>query len=240
MKNVEIICRRAVILLSFCDRCSIEDSYASGTYHSLEEREEQREAIKAWLIRNGYYEYATPKEKEIFETQIEEERNEEIYQHEFEYEALEPILWTLGLLRNTSKFDDFVIKDFHPTLQIGRNHTFENLLKSCSIRKHDEIIEKREIAMLWHWRSIEGSSHIFKEKDAKEVILSVFGSDYRKYLRKINFSKWNIKDFLVNSRPFNQLSDDEIYKVQTISYWRQYAFEWITGDTEWDETEVNT
>ena len=63
MKSKEEILRRAVCLLCFADRCSLESEYADGIRHTLKERETQRQLICKWLHDKGYYEFLTDDEK---------------------------------------------------------------------------------------------------------------------------------------------------------------------------------
>lgn len=66
MKSKEEILKRAIILLAFSDRCVLEKKMIDGVRRSLNEREMQRQAIVDWLMRMGYYDSVSEKEKLIF------------------------------------------------------------------------------------------------------------------------------------------------------------------------------
>lgn len=176
----------------------------------------------------------------LFEQGVGKERKNEILSKQIQYEAIEPCLWSLGLIDQLSTYDSFVVKDFHPLLEIGKNHSFEKLLSQCRLRRVDEIDLQTEISMLWHWRARELSHIEFDLQPASEVIVSTFGNHYLKVLDEMKISHDHQTDFHVNKTSFAKLSSEEMNRTQLIAYWRHHAFEWILGKAEWDEVEVNT
>lgn len=93
----------------------------------------QRQAIVTWLKRMRYYDKATDKEKQVFNSVITNKTNLEILSLQSNYECLEPMLWSLGLVNELSSYDNFVLYDFHPFLRFGKNHSFDLLLDDCYI-----------------------------------------------------------------------------------------------------------
>lgn len=141
------------------------------------------------------------------------------------------------MVKKLSSYDQYVIDDFHPVLQIGVNHTLESVLKACSLKKVENLQLQNEISMLWHWRAIECNSPKFNVKNA---IVSTFGLDYEKILDCIQQFDNDQNDFIVNNKLFSELNFEEKISINSIALWRHHAFEWIAGNKEWDMIESNT
>lgn len=240
MKDIKEICRRCIILLAFSDRCAIEKEVSDGIKHTLEERKQQRKFIYEWLERHGYIDYLTAEEKRIFEMEVGTNFSQEILSKQVIHEALEPLLWSLGLVKRMTPHYQFVITDFHPLLLIGPEHSLEKLVGRCNLRSYSDIILQREISMLWNWRLREANSPIMGNEDFKNIILSTFGQEYKNAIKKINFCKDGVKDFKVGSIPFYSLSDIEKQRIALISLWRHHALEWVTGVEDWDDVDTST
>lgn len=240
MKNTEEIATRAIILLCLSDRCVLERTTIGGRVYTVKQREEQREAIYQWLQDKGYTSSFTLNEKILFELEVGIGNSDEILSKQIQYEAIEPCLWSLGLVDKLSEYDKFVLEDFHPLLQIGRNHSLEKLLNTGSLRKFEDIVLQNEISMLWHWRARESENSIFSHKSAKEIIVSTFGEQYLEILDRIQSFKNGQDDFIVNNKVFNDLNSEEKNRIKIIAQWRHHAYEWIIGDKTWDDVELDT
>lgn len=154
MKSKEEILKRAIILLAFSDRCALEKQIVDGVRRSLNEREMQRRAIVDWLMSMGYYDSVSEKEKQIFNRGITGKTDESILASQNDYECLEPLLVSLGLIDELSGYDKFVLHDFHPVLRFGKNHSIKTLLEECHMVSDAQIKAYRELAMLWYWRCL--------------------------------------------------------------------------------------
>ncbi len=239
MKSAEEIAARAIILLSLSDRCAVESAFNGGRRYTLKQREEQRQAIYRWLQDKGYISLMTANEKVLFEQEVGKGNKNQLNLKQIEHESIEPCLWSLGLIDKLSTFDNFVIDDFHPVLEIGINHSLENLLNKCSLREYGDIVLQNEITMLWHWRARESNNSIFSLKPAKAIIISTFGEQYFQVLDSMPFLN-DQDDFMVNNKTFHDLNAVEKDRLRIIAQWRHHAFEWIIGDKSWDEVELNT
>jgi hypothetical protein len=240
VKSAKEIASRAVILLCLSDRCALEKPLIGGRLYSKKQREEQRIAINQWLKRKGYTESITKNEQMLFEQEVGTCNKYEIITSQVQYEAIKPCLWTLGLVEKLADYNQFVLDDFHPVLQIGENHSLEKLLGVCCLRNIDEVLIQHKISMLWHWRAIECNNPIFKLKPAKEIIISIFGQEYENIVDNIQMLKNGQSDFILNNKPFNELNSKEINQVKVIAQWRHHAFEWIVGNEGWDEVNLTT
>lgn len=238
MKSKEEILKRSVILLAFSDRCALEKQIIDGVSRSLNEREMQREAIINWLIRMGYYDSVSEKEKQIFNSIITDKTNEDILFLQNNYECLEPMLWSLGLVDELSSYDDFVLHDFHPVLRFGRKHSIQSVLESCCMASNDKIRDCREISMLWYWRCLECQSGLSESTDLKKQIYSIFGERYIQLLRTYNQFDYVANDFVIMGKKVIELNNKEIEKLLIISERRFYAFEWLSTGAEWDNVDL--
>lgn len=240
MKSTEEIIARAIIRVCLSDRCALEENIIEGRRYTKSEREKQREAIRNWLNSTRYMEYATEKERELFDKQVGAVHKNNLLQYQVQYEAVEPCLWSLGLVEQLSDYENFVLEDFHPILQIGMNHSYEQVIAACKPRESNEIELQTEIAMLWNWRAQEVYNPVFKKESIVDVVPKTLGEQYSEILSHVSNLDVNGKDFLVNNRLFASLSTMEKERIRMIAVWRQHAFEWIIGNDSWDEVEVNT
>lgn len=240
MKSAKDIAIRAIILLCLSDRCALEQSVIGGIKYSSQQREEQKCAIYRWLQKMGYHEMLIDKEKLFFEQPIGICNRNETNEIQLQYESIEPCLWSLGLAQKLSNYDRFVLDDFHPILQIGEDHNLEQLLQICKPRTLSDIIRQNEFSMLWHWRAIESNSLSFTSISIRRAISSIFGDKYEKLLLSIREYDDQLNDFVINGVPFRMLCDQDKKRTLYIALWRHHAFEWIVGNQDWDNVEVNT
>lgn len=240
MKNTEEIANRAIILLCLSDRCALERTSIGGRVYTLKQRDEQRKAIYKWLQDKGYNTSMTLDEKLLFEQVVGKGNKDEILSKQIQYEAIEPCLWSLGLVDKLSEYDKLVSEDFHPLLEIGGTHSLDKLLNKCRLRVFNDIVLQNEISMLWHWRTREANNSIFNLKPAKEIILSTFGNQYMQVIDSMKAFKNDQDDFIVSNKAFNDLNSEEMNRMKFIAQWRHHTFEWVVGDKAWDEVELNT
>lgn len=238
MKSKDEVIKRAVCLLLFSDRCDLEDKIFDGIRRSLEERENQRKTIIKWAQLKEYYVYLTAKEKRIIETPVIRATNEEARLCQYDYECIEPLLWSLGLVDNLHNYDEFVLDNLHTPLKIGAKHTIEMITEVCTFRPIDIIEKKREIAMLWYWRCLECRNISSKSINYKNAIIDIFGEEYIKILEDYEYFDMNRGDFVVNGKIVAELSDLEIEKLEVIAERRFYAFEWLCTDDDWDNVDL--
>jgi len=238
MKSEDEVLKRAVCLLLFADRCALEDKIFDGIRRSLEERETQRKTIIKWLQLKEYYIYLTEKEKRIIETPVIRVTNEEARLYHNDYECIEPLLWSLGLVDKLHNYDEFVLDNLHTPLRIGPKHTIEMLTEVCICHSTDIIEKKREIAMLWYWRCLECRNTSPKIINYKNTIRDIFGEEHIKILENYEYFDTNRCDFVVKGKTVAELNDLEIAKLEVIAERRFYAFEWLCTDDDWDNVDL--
>ena len=229
---------RAIVLLLLSDRCALEKEVIGGVKYSIAERECQRGKIYRWLVENGYNLFASKDEMLIFEQSV--SVSSDLSGYQVVHEGLEPILWSLGLIKKLSSYDSYVLSDFHPILEIGKFHNIDNIVKKINPLTEKEIEIQKDVSLLWNWRSRMGKNEIFLEKNAEDIIIDTFGHEFGKALKKIDFAKESPKDFKVNLKPFNQLTDNELLPIKELALWRHHSFEWMLSSKEWQDVETNT
>jgi hypothetical protein len=238
MKSKDEVLKRAVCLLLFADRCALEKKILDGIRRSLKEREEQRKIIIKWAHLKEYYNYFTEKEKRIIETPVVRATNNEALLCHNDFECIEPLSWSLGLIDKLHNYDEFVLDNMHTPLEIGPNHTIEMLAESCICRPADVIEKRREIAMLWYWRCLECRGTSSDKINYKIAIKDIFGEEYIKILEDYEYFDMNKGDFVVKGRTVAELSDYETAKLEVIAERRFYAFEWLCTDDDWDSVDL--
>lgn len=238
MKSKEEILKRVVILLAFSDRCALEKNMIDGVRRTLNEREMQRQAIVNWLMRMGYWDSVSEKEKQVFDREITDKVNADVLVLQNNYECIEPMLWSLGLVSELSDYNKFVLRDFHPVLKFGKNHSIKSLLESCCIVSDAQMKSYRELSMLWYWRCLECRNGLSRTTDIKEAIYTVFGEKYIQLLHTYNQFDSIANDFVINTKKVIELNNEEIEKLTIISERRFYAFEWLATDAEWDNVDL--
>ena len=238
MKSKDKVIKRAVCLLLFSDRCDLEDKIFEGIRRSLEERETQRKTIIKWAQLKEYYDYFTAREKRIIETPVIRVTNKEAQLGINDYECIEPLLWSLGIVDNLHNYDEFVLDNLHTPLKIGAKHTIEMLTEVCALRPIGVIEKKREIAMLWYWRCLECRNNYKKKINYINAIRDIFGEEYIKILEDYECFDMNRGDFVVKGKAVAELSNVEIAKLEVIAERRFYAFEWLCTDDDWDNVDL--
>jgi len=263
IKTAKEIVARSVILVCLQDRCALEEKIIGGLYYSKQHRELQRTLIWEFLNEKEYMSFLTKEEKDFFLLKLGRLKTRNVIELRYQSEAVEPLLWSLGLLNQMSDYSNWVIDDFHPLLEIrdekreslifkGSNlrsafekssHTMARVLEKCKLRSEEEILLWNKIAMLWFWRAKVYKNPVFKQKKATELIIEIFGEEYREAINLIPATLDENADFFVNvpkMKRISKLDGFEIAMLNRIASWRFHAFEWLVGQEAWDEVELPT
>ena len=238
MKKKEEIIKRIVCLLCFTDRCCLERSVINGINYALEQREKQRQDILEWTKWKEYYDSYSEKEKQIMEMPVKKDCNNDIVFLYNDYECIEPLLWSIGLVSKLNDYDKYVTKDLHPSLRIGPDHSIEKVMGFCKEVPESDILKYREIAMLWYWRCIVTRTGKVESSSIKQSIIDIFGEDTFNYLKKYKGFDMNKGDFIVRGKTISELSSIEIQRLEIMSERRFYAFEWLFSNEDWDNVDL--
>lgn len=238
MKPREEVIKRIICLLCYTDRCVLESEIIEGIRHPLKEREDHRKEMVEWLKWKGYYSSLTAKEKRIMETPVTGRANYNLLYNYHDYECIEPLLWSVGLINKLSNYNDFVMADLHPPMQIGPKHSPEGVASSCKAVPMSEVEKKREIAMLWYWRCLEARNVNAKDINYKDAVTKTFGETHAVLLEGYSGFDKKKSDFVVRGRKVSELNGMELGKLEVISERRFYAFEWLCSDDDWDNVDL--
>ena len=246
MKSINQIIGRAENLLCVVDRCGLENEICSVKYYTVKQREKQRLIIYDWLKLNNYIQFMTSSERRLFEKKV---GNPLIkytcHKKFFESEAIEPLLWTLGLIKKLSSYEKYTLtssKDFdqvHSKLKVDVPNTHQELLREVIVQNEKDILLQNQIAMLWYWRAIEGNKPMSKKIYTPKKVLDVFGSGYEDAIKYI-FSEPSQRDFKVGKKYVYELNFKEVQHLYKRAKWRYYAFEWLLSEDDWENVQLNT
>lgn len=238
MKNKEEIIKRAEIVLCVSDRCYLE---RSSKEHSFKERCEQRLVIADWLEANGLYEYMENRDKLLFEKKVGNIFYRNIFnENKFQHEALEPLLWSLGLIPRMTSYSQYSLTDFHVMMCTNVPNTIDEMMKKTVMKSEEDIEFRRKIAMLWHWRAIEGTNQIFKHESIGDILLQIFGDEYKKAINYIMKNQTNKQDFCFHDKPIYKFDDFFIRHLYKRTLWRYHAFQWIVSCEDWYDVSTDT
>lgn len=247
MKSIDEIIGRAENLLCIMDRCGLENSICDGKRYTKRQRNEQRLVIYKWLRDNDYIRFMTETEKYLFDKHVGNPFNRKVFHNKFfECEAIEPLLWTLGLTKRLSPYSRYVFTDWqvnnemHLKLKVNVPNTHQQLLKKVVLQSEAQIELRDEIAMLWHWRAIEGKNPIFKTESVSDILIDTFGDIYGEAIDNILKGQKNKQDFAINEKYVYQLSSVELQHLYKRTKWRYHAFEWVLMEEDWDDVKLNT
>lgn len=247
MRTADEIIGRAANLLCLADRCGLENKVCAGETYTRKQRESQRLIIYGWLKNNNYIQFMTEAEKFLLEKKVGNPFIKKVCQQKFfECEAIETLLWTLGLTRRLSSYNNYILIDWqdfnevHLKLKTNIPDSHEQLLKKIVMRSEEEIVFQDQIAMLWHWRAVEGKNPIFKTESVKDILIEIFGDDYRNAINRILGGQKDKQDFKIYDKYVYQLNSTEIQHLYKRTAWRYHAFEWLLTEEDWDDVNLNT
>lgn len=238
MKSIEQILLRAISLLCFVDRCWLEQNTITEIYHPLEDRIEQKQLIYNWLENEAYIDALSDFERNIFNKNITNIPNMEIYKNVNQYEAIQPLLWAIGLVDNLSNYNNFVVDDYHDSVQIGIDHNFEAIKSRCVLRTEQEINNAKLIAAIWYWRVWE-CNYYTSEDRIFDKLRDYYGLSFAEKIKQTGVVNARTRDLKVKNKYILNLNSLEINKLKEISKWRLHAFLWLTGDDEWDSINLS-
>lgn len=239
MKTVQDIIGRIVALMTYTDMCALESAMTSGHSEPLETRQQHKKAIYKWLIKNGCFHYLTNTEKAMFEREIRNTPNMNILKNTNQYEAVQPLLWCVGLINNLSSYNGFVEDEFYNIIGIGDNYNYHELLSRCTIRDPIEMNAVYVNSMVWYWRTWLCSHFDYSEEKLLDVIRNTYGLACSDAIKSKGIVNNRTIDFKFKNKWINNLTEYEKDCLKEISKWRFYAFRWALSDFTWDNVVLN-
>ena len=253
MKNEKEIIKRAMAMTLISRRCLDEFREVGGVIRNQKTRQDSCKELRKWIEEKELLNIFTNDEKDIIYTNVGD--NPGVVTWAFlAHDAIEPLLWTVGLadmntpiyIRSVDHYEEVL-----PTMTEDFN--LEEVGKGAKLRDRKEIEKKRDLAMLWQWRAIEGKQPIFKHKKLKAIIEKTFQDDeLTKLADEIKTGKWG-KDFWIEKIPFrvypgpdiknvsfHELPEEEMKRIQYVAEWKQKSLEWVLCDDDWDDVSADT
>lgn len=245
MRTSSEIIDRCFSLLLIADRGLLEKASHSGGTYTKAQREGKRQLFLQ--IVNDREIPLSQLEHNILESPVGDLDEETFWRTQWQYEAIPVLLWIVAKCKILPYDGKPCEIDFHPLL--GKHCTPQTKVHIKRIRPLSELLVMRDVALLWHWRCIEGerstSQSQFKNKDVGELINRTFGDKFfglriGNIIKRIPLSSPPIRDFRVGVLPFWQVPGEILTRILAQALWRHHAFEWVLGDSEWETTETNT
>lgn len=239
MKTVQEIIGRIVALMTYTDMCALESAMASGINESLETRQQHKKAIYKWLINNDYSRCLTTKEKAMFEREISNTPNISILKNTNQYEAIQPLLWCVGLIDNLSDYNGFVEDEFYELIGIGGKHNYREVISKCVMRDSKQINIAYVNSMIWYWRAWMCPGFDYSEESLQDVIRNTYGLACLDAIKTKSVVSNRTIDLKYKNKRINNLTEYEKNSLKEISKWRLYAFRWALSDVSWDNVVLN-
>ncbi len=239
MKTVQEIIGRTVALMTYTDMCALESAVASGHSESLEIRQQHKKAIYKWLINNNYSQYLTNTEKATFEREINDIPNMNILKNTNQYEAVQPLVWCVGLTDFLSNYNGFVEDEFYNVIGIGKNHNFNDVISRCTVRDSIQMNIAYVNSMIWYWRVWMCANFDYSEESILDVIRNTYGLACWEAIKSKGIVKNRTIDFKYKNKRINNLTEYDKECLKEITKWRFYAFRWILSDATWDSVILN-
>lgn len=235
MKSVQELIERTQIQLVLHDRLIWENGYSEGRFHSIEERKQQQCLEASWIVSRGIDTAMNIEDRQLLNQEIETVETSVRSQRSFECESIEPILWACSFVKALTPIGKFMKSDFHALL-IGQ--TKDYLSKTGKLREEDQIVNQRDVFMLWYWRSkIDQKFETPKGLSVVDAIASTFTQQEVMCAKKIRRVEG---DFAVRGIPFYSLTPQEKYMLGNCIKWRYHALEWVLNEESWYDTSVDT
>ena len=241
MRTFEEILDRALLCIIINDRSWLEYPQNKSATYSKEEREKIRCRLIEILELHNLIEKLSQTERQPFFKPIGKLPRELIAYMMGQHDAIPALLWAVGL-EPFPTFDGTFSGDYHqhPVLEIHRTQGYTALPPACMPTEVD-IVFHREVAMLWHWRGIEGIyNKSIKRTNVPKAVLSVFGQEYAKYLQAIPLTKGFWPDFAIGNRAYKDIDPVLASELLEQFTWVHHALEWILGEESWEDTDTST
>jgi hypothetical protein len=199
------------------------------------------------LRRDNLWEYVSNKEKQFFETPVQNLTQQQVTDALWRYEAIQPLKWALGITDQIGPYGKTADGD---TAKSEANTP--EFIRTAKLRDQKEIERAREIAELWHWRSrtrqLEEEGRPFEPGEAlKKAGVHTYADVIR--LTAMQATKDGEippsieNDFPVNGKPYRKLSAEEWSSIRSETVERHFTLNWLCGyapANDWDRTPTNT
>lgn len=109
-----------------------------------------------------------------------------------------------------TSYSQYALDDVHVMMCVNVPNTVDEMMKKTVLKSEEDIEFRRKIAMLWHWRAIEGKNQTNKQ------------------------------DFCFHDKPIYKFDDFFIRHLYKRTLWRYHAFQWILSCEDWYDISTDT
>jgi hypothetical protein len=226
------------------------DSWSDADRKEFEKNGAERRA-EVWgsLERAGLSAAMSPKEREFARSAIITMTDRQQLDGIWRLEAVQTIMWALGLLSVMPDFDiqaDGEILNKAPIIKIPE------FISNARLRPNADIDAARDYAEFWHWRSrtrelIERGEEFNTPSGLKAQGIHGF-DDLVRFVAKKSASEGRLRpiideDFGAKGKAFRDLTEEEWSEVRSITLERHFALDWLCGyapGNRWDDTPTDT
>jgi hypothetical protein len=203
--------------------------------------------FSALLRRDNLWEYVSNKEKQFFETPVQNLTQQQVIDALWRYEAIQPLKWALGITDRVGPYEKAADGD---SAKLEANAV--EFIQKARLRDQNEIEHAREVAELWHWRSrtrqLEEEGRPFQPGDKlKKAGVRTYADIVRltatQAAKDGDISPCIEDDFPVYGKAYRKLSTEEWSRVRSEAVERHFTLNWLCGyapANDWDRTPTNT
>jgi hypothetical protein len=204
----------------------------------------EREAF--WAKLGSQRESLSPRERSFAETDMFTMTDEQQVQASWRTEALQTLLWSVGLVQEMLPYDTSVSHD------ILKRFPDNEALATSQLRPRDQLERARSTAELWHWRARarrlaeQGKAFPHSPQTIKAGIRTfddVVRITARRAAERGTIPTPIDQDFPLHGKPFRDAPAEEFAVASSIAMERHFALNWLCGfapGARWDDTPTDT
>jgi hypothetical protein len=221
------VARRLLAIAVFVQRAGAE----AWSRENRATAEKQLREINEWVAKDGLASFLTPEERARFERPLGSWEGVEISVALNQSEALGTLLWSMSLLDMPSPGGRFSWEDVNRLF--GEAEAEADVAARLHPRSLDACMFAQMVAETWLWRDrtrqVTGDGVSPEERLARTQQIASLA------LAKGLVTELRGSDFVVDRRPYAQLSEAEAFDIFMAAFERNIALLWVLGaERDWD------
>ncbi|MCA9912187.1 MAG: DUF4272 domain-containing protein [Anaerolineae bacterium] len=207
----------------------------------IAEQEEYRQQLLRWLEAESIVEHLSESESSLLMKPLGTWSERTLLTVEWRTEALGILLWALGHLEELPSYD----RQFDPEVVLEPLDLLTptiDLIWMAQVRPEEELIQRRDQAELWNWRSRATElERMGVRPPAGVTFRQIIASTAEMANTKGHIPTLLEHDFPAFERPYAQLNEDQYMLVSAITYERYTAFNWLCEySNKWESVRVDS
>ena len=207
----------------------------------------QKESVRQRLREWNVWQYVTPKEQVLLETDPQQMTDRQRIDCSWRLESVLVLLWALQKIERLPAYDTLAKPEILKTFP---GNDVQSFISAASLRDRKEIDKARALAEFWHWRSrtrqmIERGDVLppaikargFKSYDDIVRVSARHGAADGSLPPPIN------DDFPAMGKAYRDLTAEQWSQVTSVTRERHFSLNWLCGhapSNHWDETPTGT